>query len=534
MFVLTDLCSRILLSKTTGHELMDHGIQTGEFESNYRKAIANSQLQRALKLATGRFTLHRAQAVAEVGEEWEALRNQARVIKEHAIANLDRYLEEFATNVEGLGGRVFWASDAAEANEYITRLAIERGVKLAVKSKSMMTEEVELNSALSAAGVEPVETDLGEYIVQLAGERPSHIIAPAIHKTRAEIADLFTDKLHVERTEEIERMTAMARKVLRDRFAAAGMGVTGANFGVAETGTIVLVENEGNIRLTTSLPKVHVALMGIEKVIPSIQDLAVLLRVLPRSASGQRMSSYVSFISGVKSTALDEGPEELHVVILDNGRSAILANPKLRESLYCIRCGACLNVCPVYQKIGGHAYGWIYPGPIGSVITPQLVGLERAGKLPFASSLCGACREVCPIKINIPDMLLELRHEVKEGQGLVHLQGIGDAATRTQSAQNGGTQKSPWRKLAASITSLAERTAFRIWALAMSNAARYNRAARFGRLVSDALGDSERGLPLPAWTRTRNLPQLAPQSFRELWPELAGKISHSADSSVSN
>src|SRR5580704_3532284 len=285
------------IGASTGNESMDHGIHTDEFVGNYQKALADSQLQRALKLATDKFTVHRSYSVADVGEEWADLRTRARDIKEHAVGNLDHYLDEFSTNVERLGGKVFWAHDAAEANQYITRLATERGVRLAVKSKSMMTEEVELNRAFEAAGVEAVETDLGEYIVQLAGERPSHILAPAIHKTRGQIADLFTDKLHVERTEEIEEMTAIARKVLRDRFASAGMGVTGANFGIAETGTIVLVENEGNIRLTTSLPKVHVALMGIEKVIPRLEDLTVLLRVLPRSASGQKMSSYVSFIS---------------------------------------------------------------------------------------------------------------------------------------------------------------------------------------------------------------------------------------------
>lgn len=510
---------------------MDHGIHTAEFRDNYRKAISNPQLQRALKLATGRFTVHRTTAVTDVGEEWEGLRTRARQIKEQAIANLDRYLDQFSTNVERLGGKVIWAKDAAEANRYITQLALDRGVKLAVKSKSMMTEEVELNMAFIAAGVEPVETDLGEYIVQLAGERPSHIIAPAIHKTRGEIADLFTDKLHVQRTEQIEEMTAIARKVLRDRFAAAGMGVTGANFGIAESGTIVLVENEGNIRLTTSLPKIHVALMGIEKVIPRLEDLAVLLRLLPRSASGQKMSSYVSFISGVKSSATDEGPEELHVVILDNGRTGILANTKLRESLYCIRCGACLNTCPVYQKIGGHAYGWIYPGPIGSVLTPQLVGRERAAQLPFASTLCGACREVCPIKINIPDMLLELRHEIKEGgPTLVTLQ----SANRTDQGQSSAKDDSynalsPVKRFRMRVAGVLEKFAFRIWAMTMRTPQRYNRAARLALLVSEGLGDPDRGLPAPGWTRTRNLPQLAPRPFRELWPNLPPAMKQNAN-----
>src|SRR5215831_9664912 len=465
---------------------MDHEIQTDRFPENSRRALANPQLQKALTIATAKFTAARSAAVADVGEEWQDLRDRARQIKEHAIANLDRYLEEFSSNVERLGGNVLWARDAAEANDIIRKLAVSNGVRLAVKSKSMMTEEIELNHALAAAGVEAVETDLGEYIVQLAGERPSHIIAPAIHKTRGQIADLFTEKLGAERTEEIEKMTALARNVLRHRFARAGMGITGANFAVAETGTIVLVENEGNIRLTNSLPRIHVALMGIEKVIPRLMDLSIFLRLLPRSASGQKMSSYVSFLSGVKQRPDQEGPEELYVVILDNGRTEALANTHLRESLYCIRCGACLNACPVYQKIGGHAYGWIYPGPIGAVLTPQLVGRERAADLPFASSLCGACRAVCPIKINIPDMLLELRYEIKEKAAVP-----GDShpevsnADRTAGEQHNGFQDQSasrslilsgtiWRRrlpaqargLAARIERVGEKLMFRLWAMA--------------------------------------------------------------------
>lgn len=472
---------------------MQDEIHTETFIDNYRGALANKQLQKALTIATAKFTAGRGLAVASVGDEWNHLRERARRIKEHAIESLDHYLGEFASKVEQLGGHVFWARDAKEANAYITQLARERGVKLAVKSKSMMTEEIELNHAFAHAGVEAVETDLGEYIVQLAGERPSHIIAPAIHKTRGDVADLFAMKLGVERTEEIEQMTALARRVLRNKFASAGMGVTGANFAVAETGTLVLVENEGNIRLTTSLPRVHVALMGIEKVIPRLEDLSVFLRLLPRSASGQKMSSYVSFITGVKNSASDEGPEELHIVILDNGRVDILANEHLRESLYCIRCGACLNACPVYQKIGGHAYGWIYPGPIGAVLTPQLVGRERAANLPFASSLCGACRDVCPIKINIPDMLLHLRHEIKDGgDGEAGPRGILDRA----------------RKLIESI-------GVKAWRTAMKTPAGYDRAARLARLAQNALG--YKALPLSRWTGTRDLPPLPARSFREEW-----------------
>lgn len=474
-------------------------VETENFVANYRSALENAQLQKALSGATARFILHRKEAVSTIAAEWEGLRQQARAVKEEALSNLDRYLSQFADNVARRGGRVFWARDADEANRYITDLARERGVRLAVKSKSMMTEEIELNRALEEAGVEAVETDLGEYIVQLAGERPSHIIAPAIHKTRFDVGELFAEKLSVERLEDIEAMTALARRVLRARFASAGMGVTGANFAVAETGTIVLVENEGNIRLTTSLPRLHVALMGIEKVIPRFEDLIVFLRLLPRSASGQKISSYVSFITGVKQSPAEEGPDELHVVILDNGRIKILADPHLRESLYCIRCGACLNVCPVYQKIGGHAYGWIYPGPIGAVLTPQLVGRERASNLPFASSLCGACQEVCPVKINIPGMLLRLRSEIKE-------------------PENAGLR--PGRRgVWLAIEKRVERAAFRLWSVAMKKPRRYERAARLARVAQAVFGSP--ALPLPGWTKGRDLRPLAPRSFREQWTDMA-------------
>jgi len=501
---------------------MSHEIETDRFAENSRRALANPQLQKALTIATTKFTMARGAAVSDVGEEWEDLRERARQIKEHAIANLDRYLEEFSNNVERLGGHVLWARDAAEANEYIRDLALRNGVKLAVKSKSMMTEEIELNRALADAGVEAVETDLGEYIVQLAGERPSHIIAPAIHKTRGQIADLFTEKLGAERTEEIEKMTALARSVLRQRFAKAGMGITGANFAVAETGTIVLVENEGNIRLTNSLPRIHVALMGIEKVIPRLMDLSIFLRLLPRSASGQKMSSYVSFLSGVKQRPDQEGPEELYVVILDNGRTEALANAHLRESLYCIRCGACLNACPVYQKIGGHAYGWIYPGPIGAVLTPQLVGRERAADLPFASSLCGACRAVCPIKINIPDMLLELRYEIKEKaaeQGDSHPE-VSEADGIAGKPHDGFQDGSGSRGVVRRIESLGEKLMFKLWAMAMTTPGRYQFATSFGRLVSQSFASEGRGLPVSRWTATRDLPPMAERPFRELWADL--------------
>ncbi len=470
-----------------------HHTQPESFAQNSRRALTNPSLQRALTIGTGKATGARQAAVTELGvESWERLRNRAHAIKEHTINNLDFYLERFSDNVRRLGGNIFWAGTAEDACAYVTGLGRRLGVKEVVKSKSMMTEEIGLNRALAAAGIEPIETDLGEYIVQLAGEPPSHINMPAIHKTRSDVADLFAEKLGVERTEEIAEMTALARQVLRARFASAGMGVTGANYAIAETGTIVLVENEGNIRLTTSLPRVHVAILGIEKVIPSLEDLDVFLKLLSRSASGQKMCSYVSLLTGVKSRASEEGPEELHVVLIDNGRVEMLADEHLRESLYCIRCGACLNICPVYRKIGGHAYGWVYPGPIGAVLTPQMIGLERAAALPFASSLCGACGDVCPVKIRLPELLLHLRHVIKEGHN------------------GAGTYK----------RSFFERAWFKIWAAAMSSSGRYQAAGRVVRLAQSIVGRKSNGssaLPVPGWTVTRDFPAPAGRSFREQW-----------------
>jgi len=458
------------------------------FAESSRRALVNPPLQRALTIATGKASSAREAARTQLGAtHWEHLRDRAHAIKAEAINHLDYYLEQFAANVERNGGHVFWAETAEQACAYIAELAQRRGVKEAVKSKSMMTEEIGLNKALTTAGVEAIETDLGEYIVQLANERPSHINMPAIHKTRSDVADLFANKLGVTRTEEISEMTALARRLLRARFASAGMGITGVNYAIAETGTIVLVENEGNIRLTTSLPKVHVAVMGIEKVIPRLEDLDVFLKLLSRSASGQKMCSYVSLLTGVDSSCTNKGPEEFHVVIVDNGRVKMLADTELRESLYCIRCGACLNVCPVYRKVGGHAYGWVYPGPIGAVLTPQMIGLDQAAALPFASSLCGACADVCPVKIKLPEMLLHLRHEVNK-------------------------TSSPNRSI--------ERFGFRVWARAMSSSRLYRAAATVARVAQRFAmrknASGARALMVPRWSVARDFPPLAPSSFRKM------------------
>ena len=453
---------------------MNH-LSSETFKENARAALADVQLRGALKNATSLFGERRKEAAASL-PNWEDLRSQARAIKDEVLSHLDRYLEEFVRNAETRGATVHWARDAAEANSIICGLATERAARIVVKSKSMTTEETHLNDALEAAGMQVVETDLGEYIIQLAHEPPSHIIAPAIHKTRQQIGELFTAELGMPPTDNVDQMTSTARAKLRDRFAAADVGISGVNFAIAETGTIVIVENEGNIRLTTSLPRIHIAVMGIEKVIPRFADLDVFLKLLPRSGTGQRLTTYQSFITGTKRALADEGPDEVHIVLLDNGRSRMLAHPVTRQSLACIRCGACLNACPVYQQVGGHAYGSVYPGPIGAVITPQLMGIQKAAQLPFASSLCGACREVCPVKIDIPRLLLHLRGEISPRKG-----------------------------------SAAERVAFKMWARVMTSPTLYRLSSVAGRML-------QRVMPISrAWTNGRDLRPVESKSFHDLW-----------------
>jgi L-lactate dehydrogenase complex protein LldF len=487
---------------------MDH-LTSETFDANARAALNDAQLRGALKNATSLFGKRRLAAARSVSN-WEELRTEARRIKDETLLNLDKYLEQFTANAEAAGAQIHWARDAAEANAIVKGIAHERQARLVVKSKSMTTEEIHLNVALEAVGVEALETDLGEYIIQLAGETPSHIIAPAIHKTRYQIADLFVEKLGIEPTEDIGALTATARRVLRQKFAAADVGISGVNFGVAETGTILILENEGNIRLTTSLPKVHIAVMGIEKVIPRFADLEVFLKLLPRSGTGQHLTSYQSLITGTKRSADREGPESLHLILLDNGRSKMLAHPTTRQSLACIRCGACLNACPVYQQIGGHAYGSVYPGPIGAVITPQLIGLGKASQLPYASSLCGACREVCPVKIDIPELLLHLRAEITER-----------SEVRDQGAE-------PVKQ------KLSERLAFKLWAAVMTRPRLYELGARFGHLLQGFIMRDGRigkvgGLigrlapPLAAWTSARDLRPIEAKSFRQQWRQQTGR-----------
>jgi len=387
--------------------------QRVEFQERARQALSDVSLQRAMAKARGGFVDHRRDAVDAL-PEFDAIRDAARDIKDHVLANLDGYLELYEQKVIENGGRVHWARDADEACRIVAKICKDAEAKTVTKGKSMVSEEIHLNPVLEAAGMTVVETDLGEYIVQLAGETPSHIIAPAVHKTREQITDLFHEHHsplgYTDRVTQREALVNEARSVLRERFVAADVGITGANFLVAETGANVIVTNEGNGDLTSCLPRVHIVTAGIEKVIPSLDDLSVLLRVLARSATGQEFSAYTSLYSGPRRTDEMEGPEAYHVVLLDNGRSRLLGG-QYQPMLRCIRCGACLNHCPVYGAIGGHAYGWVYSGPMGAVLTPLLNGFDQAMDLPNACTLNGRCKEVCPVRIPLSDLLLKHRLE---------------------------------------------------------------------------------------------------------------------------
>ncbi len=458
------------------------------FRERSAGALQDEFLQQALTIATTKFIGLRREAFGEF-PEGETLRDRARAIKEATLQRLDHWLERLVDRVEGLGGRVHYATTAAEAREIVLDIARRTGARMVVKSKSMATEEIDLNEALEAAGITPVETDLGEYIIQLAHEKPSHIIAPAIHKTKGQVADLFARELARPVEADPEVLTRIAREELREKFLRADMGITGANFAVAETGTVVLVTNEGNGRMATSLPRVHVAVMGVEKVVPSMSDLVVFLSILAKSATGQKLSVYTTLIQGPRRPGELEGPDEFHLVLIDNGRIAQIAGP-LREALACLRCGACLNVCPVYRCIGGHAYGHTYPGPIGILLTAMLHGQESVSELAHASSLCGACAEACPVRIDIPRMLIDLRR--------------------------GGVEARHPR--------WGERVAFGILARVLGSPALYRLAGRLGRVLQRPFvrDGAIRRLPpgLDAWTQTRDLPAVAGRTFAERWIDL--------------
>ena len=453
------------------------------FPEAARVELANPQLRANLRNATDTIRSKRAKVVEEL-PDWEALRDAGSAIKAEVLANLDRYLLQFEAAVEGAGGRVHWARDASEANAVVAGIVRSHRVDELVKVKSLTTDEIELNNALAAVGVHAIETDFAELILQLDGDWSSHILVPAIHRNRTEIRDLFARTIAPGITSDDPRdLAEAARLYLRERFLRAQVGVSGANFGIAETGTVCVVESEGNGRMCTTLPPVLVTVLGIEKLLPRFSDLEVFLQLLPRSSTGERMNPYTSLWTGV--TAGD-GPQEFHVVLLDNGRTRVLRDEVGRQALHCIRCSACLNVCPVYSRTGGHAYGSVYPGPIGAILVPQLIGIENAPTLPFASSLCGACYEVCPVKIDIPKVLLHLRARAVEARGHTSEQAVMRALAWLFGSP---------RRLAAAqrLARVAQRPFVR-------------------RHVIRKLPG-----PLRSWTRTRDLEPVSRESFHARW-----------------
>ncbi len=474
----------------------------GPFLGRVEKALADARLHGALAMATDRLADARARAFAAL-PDGEALRQAARRIRAHTVANLDRYLAQFADEAERHGCVLHWAETAEAAAATVVSIARDRGVTLAVKSKSMVTEEIELNRALEQAGIRVVESDLGEFVVQVAGDRPSHIITPIIHKRREDVAALFKEKLGArdEDVADVPAITAFARRILRTEFLNSGMGVSGANFAIAESGSLCVVTNEGNGRLTTTVPRMHVALLGLERVLPGAADLGVMMQLIARSATGQAAPVYTNVMTGPRRIGSEsagtsdgdpDGPSELHVVVVDNGRSRMLGSD-LAEILYCIRCGACLNVCPVYRQIGGHAYGGVYPGPVGSVVSPGLYGLEAWGDLPHASTLCGACRDVCPVCIDLPRLLLDLRARGNR-------EGIGPL----------------WLKIGMAIFS-AIATRPLLFRAAGAVAGRLTRMIARDGWVRRIVG------PLGAWSAARDFPVFAKRSFTAQWHDSLAK-----------
>ncbi len=473
-------------------------IATEKYREEAARGAADPVLRGALANLQNRFGRGTAEAYRRL-PEGPALRKRAHRVRKESIEHLDILLARLAEKIRGRGGHVYFARTAADAVNYCLSVARQNGVRTAVKGKSMVTEEIGLNRSLSAAGIEAVETDLGEYIVQLAGERPSHIIAPAIHKTRQEIGRLFAEKLGIAYSEDPPTLTQAARRALREKFLAADMGITGCNLACAETGHITTVSNEGNIRMSSTLPRIHMVFMGMERVIARLEDHDMLFRLLARGAAAQNMAGYVSYVAGPRRPGEADGPDAFHLVVLDNGRSKILADPRFREMLLCIRCAACLNVCPVYGRIGGHAYGYPYSGPVGAVVTPLLVGINRAKDLCSGETLCGACRHACPVDIDIPRMLLVLRSQLAEGDPSWHVKRSGTA----------------------------ERAAFALWSVLAAHRRLYDMAlaaATAAQRLFPRHGHMIRRLPPPfdGWTRHRDLRPLAAESFHRRWKKSTG------------
>lgn len=449
-------------------------------------AVRDEVLQTAVTRATNGASSNRVRALREVSEaHGEALRQQAAAAKRRALHSLPELLEQAEAKMQANGITVLWAVDAAEARQHILDIARRHQVRRIVKSKSMATEEIGLNDVLETNNIETIETDLGEYIIQLNHEAPSHIVAPVIHKTKESIRDIFIREIAMPPTDDAATMARYARGQLRDAFLTADMGVSGGNFIIAETGTLCLVTNEGNGRMVTSVPPVHVALIGIEKIVPTLRDYATLVQMIARAATGQKLSVYGSMVNGPRRAGETDGPDHVYVVLLDNGRSNIYTNPDYVEALACLRCGACLNACPVYQAAGGHSYGWVYPGPIGAVVTPLLNGIENASPLPFASSLCGSCKQACPVDIDLPRMLLTLRRDLVQR----------------------GTQGRIWD------------VGMKLWAMGNSSPTAFRLGGKVASLASNAIHLQTMPGPLGGWTDHRAAPQFAPKSFRELWAE---------------
>ncbi len=453
-----------------------------------RIAVAIGDRPKAEKIRSAMTTINDLRITSEEFPAMDDLRDAARHIRIEALKNLPELLDEFATNLERRGGTVFFASDAQEANDYVTRLAKAEGVGLVVKGKSMVTEEIDLNEALESDGIEVVETDLGEFIIQLDNDRPSHIVAPIIHKSKEDVGALFASKLGTVYSDVPEELNATARAHLREKFLSADMGVTGCNIAIADSGTVCLVENEGNGRLTSTAPRIHVVVMGMERIVANFEEASTILSVLARSATGQALGTYVNFVSGAGPETAD-GPEQVHVIIVDNGRSSILAG-ETAEILGCIRCGACLNICPIFQTIGGHGYGTVYSGPVGSVVTPGLHGIDPWGELAHASTLCGACEEVCPVRLEIPRMLQHVRAQTV------------DAGTAPFWIRKGITA----------------------YARAATDQSRWEKAENRVRFASAFLSSRDEwisSIPGPGrgWTKIRDFPKPAERTFRQRWQE---------------
>ncbi|MEO0908996.1 MAG: LutB/LldF family L-lactate oxidation iron-sulfur protein [Pseudomonadota bacterium] len=470
-------------------------ITTPEFKKNAVEALQDEQLQKAMRHVRGNFIKKRADAAAAI-DNFEAMRDRARDIKNHTLDNLDIYLEKFEERVQAQGGHVHWAATAKDAREIFLKICQDKGAKSVTKGKSMITEEIELNDFMIENDIEPVETDLGEYIIQLRGEHPSHIIAPAVHLNMDQVRDEFREHhthLPEDRPmEDPQSLLTEARGILRQKFINADIGVTGANFLVAETGTSVIVTNEGNGDLTQILPKVHVVFASLEKVVPTLEDMSQILRVLARSATGQEMSVYTTLSSGPKRQSDLDGPEEYHVILLDNGRSSMLGT-EFQEMLRCIRCGACMNHCPVYHALGGHAYGWVYPGPMGSVLSPGLTGVDKTGHMPNASTFCGRCQEVCPVRIPLPKLMRNWREKEFEQH----------------------------------LSPSSHRRNLKLWAWVTKRPGLYRLVTKVSRLGLSVMSGSKgyaSWLPLAdEWTKHREMPQPEGSTFMSEWQKRGGK-----------